>query len=298
MIFCYNLCIMASYYPHKLTALISVVCILAVLGTFAYTRYTETSKTTEATAVDMTSQENPAINASTDWKKQFSSGSSTSPLSTQAKKSAVVAPPENLTLTDKVGRNFLVGYVQLEQAGLIKDPAALQDAADYMIQNTVLNASAPRQYTAAQIHVTSDTVASVRAYGNEVGAAFATYSPRVDAANIAVEAYEKDDMNLLEGIDPIISGYQKTITALQSAPVPTSLTQQHLSLLNGLSSIVYVAQGLRNSEKDPMQAMIALGTYGAALNVLQSGLRDLKNYFTTNSISFAAGEPGASFSTI
>ncbi len=99
-------------------------------------------------------------------------------------------------------------------------------------------------------------------------------------------------------IDPIILAYKKLIPSLIATPVPPVLAEQHLSLINGLSSVLFVSQGLRVSDKDPMQAMIALGTYATARKILKDALVSIKNYFVQNSIVFGAGEPGASLYTI
>lgn len=292
---------MAISYPRSQTFIIALVCMATVAGALLYMRQPQPSRKSAAvTALAPTLEKTYVYEASAtsdDWKKQFFKAESDTVAS---KKTAVVAKTtEPLTLTDTMGRNFFTSYIQLKQGNLTGNQEVVQNAVDYAIRNTVTAAAQPRFYTLQDLRVSADdSPATVHAYGNAVASAFALYVPRTDPANIAIDAFEKGDMSVLSGIDPIITGYARAIAALIAISVPSSLGESHLDLINGLSSVRYVAQGLRNSDKDPMQAMVALGTYGAALSSLQGALKDLKRYFDAKSIAFAAGESGASFATI
>ncbi|MEK7609915.1 MAG: hypothetical protein AAB470_02225 [Patescibacteria group bacterium] len=294
---------MASYYPHKQTVVITIVCALAVIGTAIYIDWTKPSETSRpVVSVSTTNKTDDSSNAklvSDDWKKQFLvSGSSTTSLS----RSVLVLKEQDLgplTLTDQFGRNFFTSYMQLKQSNLTTNDKAVGDAVDYTIGNTLAVAAQPKFYSASDIFISTDVSAdSIRSYGNFVGSAFIKYSPQTDAAEVASNAFNAGNMDLLTQIDPIISGYQKTINALISIPTPTSVAKYHIDLINGLSSIMYVAQGLRGSEKDPMQAMIALGTYDVAHTILESALLNIKNYFDSNDISYSTNEAGSVLSTV
>ena len=293
---------MAIFYPHKQTIIIVTVCALLVGGT-AYYVYGQKAPTKNGSVEpivvkeSLRSTENTAGTASDEWKKQFFAAE-TSSGATKIQATAETLQSEGpLTLTDRVGRNFFTNYVRLQQGNLIGNEQALQNAANYTIEETVASAPQPKTYTSADIRISSDDAVAIRAYGNAVASAFATYAPRSDAITIAVTAFENGNTAALVTIDSIILGYQKTISAILAIPTPPAIALYHLGLINGLSAGLYIAQGLRAAENDPMQGLVALGIYGTAQEMLRGSLKNIRDYFNTHSIVFSTNEPGIAFAS-
>ena len=281
------------------TPLIFVVCAVAVLATALYVRQGKSRDYAPVATVDVISENEAPRSTSDSWRSQFFSiGTSTAP-APKASTGTAKQNTEPLTLTDQIGRNFFTSYVQLQQGNLIGNETAVQNAVDYTIDTSLESALAPRLYTLADVRVSADAgTAALHGYGNTLVSTFAAHMPTTDAAMIATEALEKQDFSILASIDPVITGHQRMISAMLALSVPKPLEQYHLDLLNGLSRSLYIAQGLRATEKDPMQALVALGTYAPAKNTINTALQGLNVYFRSYGVLFSAGEPGAAFSNI
>jgi hypothetical protein len=295
---------MAIYYPHKQTIIIVVVCILAVGGTGYYAYGKKgfiSSKQKPVVEVPLqdpsdTDTATDTTDSSTDWQKQFYSATTSKPALSGSTKSKPSTPDEKLTTTDQVGRTFFTNYVQLEQNNAINNQRSVNNAVESTIDTALQSVPELKTYTTADIRITTqnDTV-TIRAYGNTVGDILEKNAPRGDAALIASEAFTNEDLSQLGGIDVIISGYQKTIRLLLATPAPSSVASLHLALINGLSAVLYVSQGLRAAETDPVQAMVALGTHKVAQESLLSALTGLKDHFEEEGIVFSDTEPGYAF---
>lgn len=295
---------MAILHPQRQTIIIVLVCILAVAGTAYYVygqKGFESSVDFEpiVTSSGSNSKQNSGIGTSTDWQKQFfdSTGKKTVVSGSASSKSST--KNEKLTTTDQLGRSFFNNYVQLEQTNRVGDQNSVKNAVDYSIDTALGNIPELKTYTSANIIISqNNTPAAARTYGNTVSDVLEKYAPRADAALIASEAFEGDDLSQLGGIDVIIQGYVTTIPKLLAVPVPSAIAANHVALVNGISAILYVSQGLRVAETDPVQAMVALGTYKVARNSLRNALLSLKEYFIDAGIVFSANEPGSAFESI
>lgn len=288
---------MASYYPHKWTVIITIICALAVAGTAVYAQWTRPVEKQLSAVVSSPSNDTaPIVADSSSWKNQFFLAGSSTPPKTRASNSTVKEDSSPTTLTDQIGRDFFAHYIDLKQSNLTTDNTAVQSVVTNTLDKAVGGASQPKLYSSTDIRVSANEDAvSIRAYGNAVGTVFSLYAPRTDAATIASSAFEKGDMKLLAQIDPIITEYKKTISAMTQLPVPAPLAEQHLALTNGLSSMLYVSQGLRLADKDPMQSMVALGTYNTAITILRGALQGMKTYFDSRNVFFSGNEQGTMF---
>ncbi|MEK7646353.1 MAG: hypothetical protein AAB381_01505 [Patescibacteria group bacterium] len=289
---------MTRLYPHTNTITIAVVCALVVTGFVAYVRShsdAEISTSTAPVVTARTSTSNDtliALDDSIDWKKALLSVASTSG-------SSEISSSEPLTLTDVLGRDFFERYMQLRQQNLSSDSVAVENSVESTLEDIVQHAPVPVAYSSADIVASSNNDAgSMRIYGNSVATAFITHAPRTNPLEIVTSALEDEDMDILEDLDPVIVSYENLIRALISIPTPSSIQNIHIELINNLSALGFINQQFRNVSTDPMQSMIALGTYADAERSLRSTLLNLKDHFDTHNIAFTSTEPGTTFATI
>ena len=162
------------------------------------------------------------------------------------------------------------------------------------IAGAVISAPKPKIYSDINLKISMDnSPSSLHAYGNSVGAIIKTYIPIGDAALIATKALENGNMNLLSEIDPIILGYRNAVSNLLLIKVPSSAASQQLNLINSLNLLLYVSDGLRNVEVDPMQSMVALGLYADAHSSFVKAIVNMRNYLDTNNVSYSPSESGS-----
>ncbi len=288
---------MASSYPHKQTVIVTIICALAVAGTATYAQWSAPEKkSAQVVDISPSSTVTQDTSSSDSWKSQFFITGTSSTPTVRTATLAQATPEQLLTLTDEIGRGFFSDYLQLKQGNLTADEKAVQNAVNQTLDKAVVGASQPTFYSATNIKISpTEDAASIRAYANAVGTVFNLYGPRADAANIMSSAFETNNMTLLAQIDPIIAAYQKTIPALLQISVPAPLAEMHLALLNALSSMQYVSEGLRKADKDPMQSLVALGTYATAQDMLGKAFLGMKTYFNSHSIFFSGSEAGIMF---
>ena len=107
---------MASYYLHRQTVIIALVCAIAVGGTVAYVHW-QTPNAIRANDVATINDSKPLfIATSTDWQKEFF-GSNTATTTILGQKKSAVGADKPTTLTDQFSRNFFARYIQLQQNG-------------------------------------------------------------------------------------------------------------------------------------------------------------------------------------
>jgi hypothetical protein len=75
--------------------------------------------------------------------------------------------------------------------------------------------------------------------------------------------------------------------------VPQILAQSHLDLINGLSSQVFNAQALRNSDKDPLTGLAAIGMEIKSLQVIANSMAKMQRIFTEQGIVFVLPSSGS-----
>ncbi|HTK32972.1 MAG TPA: hypothetical protein VL335_00285 [Candidatus Paceibacterota bacterium] len=291
---------MAKYYPHKQTIVIAFICILAVGGTAAYAYWQPAPETTPRVIVeDVQSSDGAPISTSTDWKKDFFAVTANSNTITTKNSAAPVASDTPLTLTDKIGRDFFARYIQLKQNNLDSNQQLVQGVIDQTIDTAQSSASQGQVYSEKNILVLSTSnTSTIRAYGNAVGDIFGKYAPIKSPADIAYNAFDQNDMSQLTQIDTIVSNLKKMTQLLISTPVPRDMASNHLSLINGISSLAAISQGIRNLEGDPMQSLISLKSYEQTRSDIMSALLNIQSYLRTNNATYASTEPGNLFFTL
>jgi len=294
---------MALSYPHRQTIIIGAVCLVAIA---AVAFYTQRSHMTTASHLDVqpatheqVSEDLSLASTSTNWQKDFFAVSTTTSTKNNSGTTSGTAKNASSTLTDKMSKDFFARYMVLKQAGQTTNDASVKDAVSQTIANAASSATPPKTYSTSDIRVTNDVSSSaIHTYANTVASIMLTYISKLDPTEIATDALDNQTPEKLSEIDPIISGYQKTIAELLAVNVPQDLSGSHVDILNGLSILLYTSQGLRHIQDDSAQAMIALGVYPTGQDTLKSGLLDTKEYLSAQNIQITSTEPGYLFFTI
>ncbi|MFA6554432.1 MAG: hypothetical protein WCS89_02895 [Candidatus Paceibacterota bacterium] len=296
---------MAKYYPHKQTVLIAIICTLIVICTLVYIRPQILIKNNSLSNVEIKAvneeQKNTISDVSnTDWRKAFLTTSSTTSVSTKTSNGSTKnTTEEKLTLTDQLSRDFFTRYVELKKNNLSEDNESVQKIVDQTLNTTINSASQPKIYNLSHLTIIEDTSSNTtHSYGNNIGTVFSKDGPRADPVMIVSDALEKGDMNLLKNIKPIITSYDKMIRAVIATPVPRPLANYHLNLVNSLSSMLFVTQGLEKVSTDPVQSMLAIKLYTPTQEAIRLALLSMNSYFNTNRVYFTNNEPGILFVTV
>lgn len=269
---------MAILYPHKQTVIIFIVCVVVVGAVTWYSHGLNITQIQNQKGTNTTASANidqiSTTDVSNDWQKQFF-GSATSSVKLSAKKPANTTAETPLSFTDQLGRDYFSQYMMAMQAGLDSDPNVTNSINNRFIER-VANAANPTIYSMKDIYLISDkNIEVITNYKKNL-----TYTlqnmPSDDAATIANDAFNNGDMESLSKIDRIVNGYEAVAMSLRTMPVPQSVAQYHLDLLNGISITLYNAKSLRNVEKDPVQGLAAVGIYIVGLENISTALNNIQ----------------------
>ena len=254
-------------YPRKQTVFIFIICALVTGGTAFYVHDQNGGTTSaalfqNAAAIAPSQSATGTIATDVDWRKEFLASTSGAFNTAAAKTAVVPAKQAPLTQTDLLGRDFLAKYGELKQAGLTDDSDAVTNAMSEVVSENAASLSSPKIYSGTDIRIVANSDQAMSSYKAAVQAVALQYSKHQDEAAIAGDALESGDTDSLAKIDTSVSDYKSMISRLLAVSVPQTLAQNHLDLLNGLSSLLYSAQAFRHIDTNPLQGFAAIKMNG------------------------------------
>lgn len=141
----------------------------------------------------------------------------------------------------------------------------------------------------------SETLASKKAYGNELGKVFKKATGfKLDIVDLdKIQAYSTSkDPSTLASLTIKKNDTKTIIAELLKLSVPRSAVAYHLLMINRLSQYVAILEGITSAETDPMRSAIAFNGYIPAIKALFSSLENMQLYFKLEEITFTDTEPG------
>lgn len=295
---------MAILYPHRQTLLITLVCTAVVGGTFWYVNRVPLAQgdyTPEVSTTDVVKGSiDTSVSTSTDWRSQFFTSRSAD-ANASGKAPAVTTPiasqPE--TFTDRFGKEFFTQYMLLRQNNQIENPDAVKSVVDQTMNNFVSSAPEAPVYDQRNVTISTDTsINAAQIYANTVGSIISTYAPAQDAATIATQALEQNDESLLSSIPSIAAAYSTMLNKLLAVPVPQTFVAAHAKLINSVSGMAFISQGMSKVFSDPVQGLVALAVYEKSVTSFREALLDLGYAFSQKGMQFTARDPAFIFNTI
>lgn len=206
---------------------------------------------------------------------------------------------ENLTATERLGREFFAQYIAAQQAGIPITEDSMQESMQTLVANTA-SLLKTKKYTTADIRIVSDTDKNtLKQYGNALGEIALRYTPKNapggDEITILNGAVSTKNYAELQKLDPRVETVAKTLSGAIALPVPQNIASLHIHLLNAMSDYKEMLGGMRAAENDPVRAFIAVGNYQKDLVALAGALRDIGRYFKTQGVDFGTKESGHVF---
>ena len=252
-----------------------------LLGTDPRNSDTDGDETTDGKEADL--GRNPLVKGPKDSTKITSSNST--------------AIENDLTPTDKLARDFFARYMELRQVGLSQDKQSQQELVGQVLKSGIVLA-VPKTYELKyMLVIPDDSKEAVKKYGNDVGAVFKKYinSNTKNEMVIAKESVDKEDPNLLKEIDPIISIYKNILTELLKIKTPKSLNENHIDMINSISTLKFSAESLRKIDTDALAGVQGTSIWLGAATILNKTFNTIKNSFSTNGITYTTNESGSFF---
>ena len=131
-------------------------------------------------------------------------------------------------------------------------------------------------YRLADIKVSQDNSQSaLRTYGNRVASiTFEHSTPAGTESELDIlnRALLRNNPSLLEGLDPIVLSYEKMLEAMLATPVPSSLTREHLAIINVYQALLNDTLAFQEVFTDALPAMTRFRRYQADVEALYTSL--------------------------
>jgi hypothetical protein len=205
--------------------------------------------------------------------------------------SAEYVPPT--TFTGKFSEAFFKDYLQGKMNGQdFTDPSALVGNAVQAIDTNTES----KRHTRLELTIIPTTGEALREYGNTIPEIIAEHSIETEnAAKILAEALASNDTSVLKKIDPIVVMYQNTLKDILAMPVPDTIVEQHVALLNAYEASITNLSSMQNAFNDPLYALARMKGYEDDGKVFAGAFKAISEVLASNGITYSNDESGAFF---
>ncbi|MBY0309704.1 hypothetical protein K2Q16_00975 [Patescibacteria group bacterium] len=198
------------------------------------------------------------------------------------------------TLTEQVGINLMESMLMAESFG------AAGASNEQLIKNSTEQAflaNRDRIYTSSDITVlTNPELASIRDYANAVALILSTNDVKGSKNELLLfdEAVRTGNQQLFAQITRKADMYKIYRDELLKLPVPLTLTQEHLRLINVFNVMEANIRSMTELDTDPLKTLVRLENYqddttelGLALNYFYTGISKFPDLFSPNDPALA-----------
>lgn len=261
--------------PSIKNVVMILIAILLVGGAFVVAEYrNQQAEIAYVQPIVSTSTDLQNLADSTDWKKILLANDKNSTTSVKD----LTKSKEKLSQSDIFAREFFAKYMAASESGVADDVQVQQDIINQALSNNAL-VPTPQIYSYKDLKFISnqDNAEARRSYVTTVSAILAKYYPieGTSEAEIAQNSFDKNDVSILEKIDPRITAYKNLLENLLVTSVPAGLVDSHVDLVNATSKLMYVAESLRKSGVDPLKGVQGLALYIDANTSFMASMDDL-----------------------
>lgn len=198
------------------------------------------------------------------------------------------------TLTGRFGIEFFQQYLYEKGLGNLDDKASKEELAKKLTDQLEREVK-DRIYTREDIIVsTDDSVAAQRAYGNNVVSIVNSVKNRAkyDPIESMNQAFTTKNEAVLANIDPTLDAFNTYFKMMKTLPVPPSLVQEHLNILNVYNAVLNDLIAMRNSFSDPLLGMVRSSHYYDDMNGMLYAYHSLQIKLSNAGIVYKEDEPG------
>jgi len=253
----------------------------ANLGTNPYK--TDTDKDGTPDGIEIADRRDPLTKGPNDYINAI--GTSTIPK---------LSSEKDLTETEKIMRTMLTIAS--------RDNATNKELPETISKNiiTAINEKSndiPVNYTASDIKTIPETEATLKQYGNTLGAILQKYdSQKVEQQKISyiiVMSLKTKDNSVFQIFPALIEARKEQIAAILKIKVPSELVNIHLNLLNSLSGIIISIDNTKYMINDPAKGLIGMKQYQSMSAKYNNTIIAITTHFDNSGISFSPDESAA-----
>lgn len=219
------------------------------------------------------------------WEELY--GTSTSATSSEE----LVAP--KYTSTDLFSQEIFKQYLAKKQAGQDITPEISEAIAQDVLSKSYPGTDGVQIVTEKDIQSIPSTYLNLVSYGNLLVKTATAPSPK---------GYSKSEMEMLQDIvnDPELLGtidfmpfverYSSIRQGLIDMKVPDAAVKAHVNVINGISHLLFSAEGMTTLVTDPIGSIGKTAAYEVGANMLDLGFAQINATFKEKGVSFAPDE--------
>jgi hypothetical protein len=207
----------------------------------------------------------------------------------------ITSSKEDLTESEKLMRGMLT-TIMYSSDPTNKDFAkkVTQELADTV---NAKGKTLSNTYNLSQIKTIPETDASLKLYGNTVGAALKTteeVAKEKRAAMLIIATGIKEGKNtIFDEFDALIKKERNEASVLLKIAAPKDIAPFHLLLVNSAENIAFSMENLKFLISDPLRGLIAMEQYKTALSEAESARQKVRDHLDNSGITFSETETGS-----
>lgn len=193
-----------------------------------------------------------------------------------------ITPTTSLSDTDLIGRGLIMSYIDLATSGQATEDRITALADQYVEGIPTLNKAEILQYT--DIKSVPDTQSNFQQYANNLTDIHQSYATSVKQAGVGPNGLNTLNPELYSFASTFSNAYKNAALKLKDVPVPSSLAQNHLQLLNSYLSSATAMEAVSKTEQDSASAFAGLIVLNENLNKEDVLLIEISKILTSHGI--------------
>lgn len=166
------------------------------------------------------------------------------------------APPE-LTQTDVLSRQLFSDYIGLKSSGRAT-PENLNSLAEQYANTMFTEERVDANVTLSQLNIVADSNQALIDYNQKVLAMRSKYESMIKSLTVQSDFSDITDPLFIKFMLAVSTTYEQAVAELKKMPVPTSLANNHLDLINNYFSSIKATRSISQIEDNPISALAAL----------------------------------------
>ena len=204
-------------------------------------------------------------------------------------------PPS--TLTQKFSIKFFQDYLYSKGFG---DIAGTKEEIAEKAVEVLGNEARDNVYTIDDIVLGfDDSPEALHQYGNRIAGIIIEHSKPTKnnqaETDILEQAMATNNPAKLAELDPIIEAYREYFEQTKATPVPPSLVQQHIDLVNVYNAVLNDLLAMRLTFEDPLLSLLRVKRYNDDIGGMVYVYYNIDRVLRREGISYQEDEPGAMF---
>jgi hypothetical protein len=213
------------------------------------------------------------------------------PNGTLGVKTGVVGEDEELTTTERFGRELFSGYIELLDSKRYKGREA--ELLYNLLEQNVSGVVGPIDiYEVADIKTfSSKNTIVIRDYGNSIVTNLLE-GAEINEIPIIVALLETESQEDKVKLQEVIDLNKKILEKNLNLPAPKDAEELHLAFINTHNEVIESLVKISKISVDPLLSVVGIGEYSEATSKFNEVIADFREYFSSKRIIFSKNEPG------